>query len=296
MKRHRALVPLSNDHHHALVEARRLRRAAGGSGSRSAAADFLRFFAADTVRHFREEEEEEEMLFPFVVGFGEAREPLVRALLEHQRLHALVRELDEEVERDAPTAKTMHELGELLEGHIRHEERLLFPLIERLLEDSGLAGLGIAQTEAGAGSSETEGPIWGAESQDLNATLLTWRAGSGSPEHVNAERDVLVVVLDGSRHGRSGRRGATARARRGDHHPEGWVARDHGRGGRCPLSQRPPPQAAASNPTRAAAERARQTVEILTRERPGLPVRREACRSDRRGSQIRCVEARRRRG
>jgi quercetin dioxygenase-like cupin family protein/hemerythrin len=195
MKRHRALVPLSNDHHHALVEARRLRRAAGGSGSRSAVADFLRFFAADTVRHFREEEE---MLFPFVVGFGEAREPLVRALLEHQRLHALVRELDEEVERDAPTAKTMRELGELLEGHIRHEERLLFPLIERLLEDSGLAGLGIAQTEAGAGSSETDGPISGAESEDLNATLLTWRAGSGPPEHVNAERDVLVVVLDGS--------------------------------------------------------------------------------------------------
>jgi quercetin dioxygenase-like cupin family protein len=32
----------------------------------------------------------------------------------------------------------------------------------------------------------------------LNATLLSWRAGAGPPEHVNGERDVLVVVLAGS--------------------------------------------------------------------------------------------------
>lgn len=42
------------------------------------------------------------------------------------------------------------------------------------------------------------GPVWGAESDDLNATILVWPAGEGPPEHVNAERDVLVVCLDGS--------------------------------------------------------------------------------------------------
>jgi quercetin dioxygenase-like cupin family protein len=31
----------------------------------------------------------------------------------------------------------------------------------------------------------------------LNATLLAWPAGEGPPEHVNVERDVLYVVLDG---------------------------------------------------------------------------------------------------
>jgi quercetin dioxygenase-like cupin family protein len=35
-------------------------------------------------------------------------------------------------------------------------------------------------------------------SDELNATPLSWRAGTGPPEHVNEERDVLVVVLDGS--------------------------------------------------------------------------------------------------
>ena len=42
------------------------------------------------------------------------------------------------------------------------------------------------------------GPIWGAASADLNATLLEWPAGEGPAEHVNGERDVLYVVLAGS--------------------------------------------------------------------------------------------------
>jgi quercetin dioxygenase-like cupin family protein len=41
------------------------------------------------------------------------------------------------------------------------------------------------------------GPVWGAASEDLNATVLVWPAGEGPPEHVNAERDVLYVVLEG---------------------------------------------------------------------------------------------------
>ena len=41
------------------------------------------------------------------------------------------------------------------------------------------------------------GPVWGTESDDLNATLLAWPAGEANPEHVNDERDVLVVVVSG---------------------------------------------------------------------------------------------------
>ena len=41
------------------------------------------------------------------------------------------------------------------------------------------------------------GPVWGTESDDLNATLLAWPVGETNPEHVNAERDVLVVVVSG---------------------------------------------------------------------------------------------------
>ena len=42
------------------------------------------------------------------------------------------------------------------------------------------------------------GPLWGTATDDLNATLLAWPAGEGTPEHVNDERDVLVIVLEGS--------------------------------------------------------------------------------------------------
>ena len=44
---------------------------------------------------------------------------------------------------------------------------------------------------------EGHGPAWGTASEDLNATLLLWRAGEGQPEHVNEERDVALVALAG---------------------------------------------------------------------------------------------------
>ena len=44
----------------------------------------------------------------------------------------------------------------------------------------------------------TRGPVWGAASDDLNATMLVWPPGDGPPEHVNDSRDVLFVVVDGS--------------------------------------------------------------------------------------------------
>jgi len=144
MKRHRALVPLSHDHHHALVEARRLARAAAEPEPSAAASAFLRFFADESVRHFREEEEQ---LFPLVVDFDEAREPLVRALLEHQRLHALARELEGCLGNDEAAAIVMGRLAALLEGHVRHEERVLFPLIERLVGDPALASSGLGKAQ-----------------------------------------------------------------------------------------------------------------------------------------------------
>jgi hypothetical protein len=66
-----------------------------------------------------------------------------------------------------------------------------FPLIEQLVGSDLEHALGGAAT---AGS----GPVWGEASEELNATLLAWRAGSGPPESINRERDVLVFVIEGS--------------------------------------------------------------------------------------------------
>jgi mannose-6-phosphate isomerase-like protein (cupin superfamily) len=182
VKRHPALVPLSHDHHHALVEARRLRRAADHDDDpEPAAAAFAGFYAAVNVPHFREEEE---TLFPLVAGDEEARPLVVEALLDHQRLHALVAEL----RRSTDVRRPMREIADLLEAHVRREERELFPLIERLVADRLEP---VRRSAAG-------GPVWGLASDDLNATLLAWDAGDGPPEQVNDERDVLIFVVDGA--------------------------------------------------------------------------------------------------
>jgi mannose-6-phosphate isomerase-like protein (cupin superfamily) len=43
----------------------------------------------------------------------------------------------------------------------------------------------------------SRGPVWGAASDDLNATMLVWPAGDGPSEHVNDACDVLYVVVEG---------------------------------------------------------------------------------------------------
>jgi quercetin dioxygenase-like cupin family protein len=192
MKRHQALISLSHDHHEALVAARRLRLGADAPDPNAAVTAFLGFFLASAVPHFREEEE---LLFPLVAGAEAARELVVQALLEHQRLHAGAAELRGLVGRGNESrdiAGPMREVATLLERHVRFEERQLFPLIEGLLSEEALGTLAHAATQ------ESNGPIWGTASEELNATLLSWRPGAGPQEHVNGERDVLVVVLEGS--------------------------------------------------------------------------------------------------
>jgi hemerythrin-like domain-containing protein len=207
VKRHPALIPLSHDHHHALVQARRLRKAAAASPpeQRRAARAFAEFFAAETTAHFREEEE---LLFPLVAGSDRQTDDLLaQLLLEHAELRALVLRLGREVESETLDEATMRRLGDLLERHVRSEERELFPLIAQTATESDLAGLQLPQRhESGRGVGElvhpgelagSNGPLWGAASEDLNATLLGWDEGLGTPRHVNAVRDVLVVVLAG---------------------------------------------------------------------------------------------------
>jgi quercetin dioxygenase-like cupin family protein len=215
VKRHPALVPLSHDHHHGLAQAKRLRAGAHAGDALAAARTFLRFFAEETIAHFREEEE---LLFPLLSDSEEAREPLVRVLLEHQRLHALAGRLTTQVEAAEPAAELMAELGEALEAHIRFEERQLFPLIERLLPAleppaaRDPAGDQSSATIADLLSAAGEGPVWGTQSEDLNATLLVWGADHQTPRHVNEERDVLVVVLAGSAKVTVGSRSDTVRS------------------------------------------------------------------------------------
>ena len=142
------------------------------------------------------------MLFPLLVGAdGAATGLLTQALLEHQQLHALAGTLQSDLAAGDVPPGAMRELAHALEQHIRFEERTLFPLIEKLASEDALRRL-LRRPDTRAAvdtqSPEGGGPLWGTETNDLNATLLAWPPGGGPSEHVNIERDVLLVVLSGS--------------------------------------------------------------------------------------------------
>lgn len=123
-RRSEALAPLSREHHHALKHAMELKRAREDS-AQSTWRSFLEFWEHEGNSHFVEEETE---LFPAYARVADPSHPaLIRTLLEHVLIRARVAAIGEQPE---PLAAQLHELGTWLELHVRHEERVLFPLIE----------------------------------------------------------------------------------------------------------------------------------------------------------------------
>jgi hemerythrin-like domain-containing protein len=135
MRRAEALKSLSRDHHHGLVAAQRLRRVAETDAHASRAA-FLDFWRQEGEFHFRVEEG---VLLPRIARRIEpTHSAVIQVLTDHVELRH--RALELEAAEDAPL-EMLRETGELLERHIRHEERVLFPLIEEALSDTELEEL-----------------------------------------------------------------------------------------------------------------------------------------------------------
>lgn len=135
MKRSDALAPLSRQHHQGLFAAMKLKRA-DAAGADDARAAFVDYWEREGRDHFRVEEE---VLLPAYARHGEHDHPaVVRVLVDHVDL----RRRGEDVAAVAdPDPAALNELGERLERHIRHEERVLFPLIEEALPPDELARL-----------------------------------------------------------------------------------------------------------------------------------------------------------
>ena len=144
MKRSEELAPLSRDHHHGLFAALKLTRATPADAAAARAA-FLVFWQDEGRHHFAVEEE---VLLP---GFARHVAPdhhaIVRVLVEHVDLRRRAQAL---ADTDAPALADLHELGARLRTHIRHEEDVLFPLIEASLPHDELVALGAAIARAEA--------------------------------------------------------------------------------------------------------------------------------------------------
>ena len=145
MKRSKALTPLSHQHHDGLFAALQLKRATLETAAEARRA-FLDFFERAGASHFRAEEE---VLLPAYARHSHCDQPaIVRVLTEHVDLRLRAQDLEAAQE---PDLADLRELGERLESHIRHEERVLFPMIEEALPADALEQLGadMAGVEAG---------------------------------------------------------------------------------------------------------------------------------------------------
>ena len=141
MKRHPALVALSEDHHHELVQARRLLAASTEPPDARvrAATAYVDVFFTETVDHFRCEEE---TVFPLYARQPAANAALLeRVLQEHMELHGLARALRTEAAAGDVSGETLAQLGALLRSHVRLEERELFEDVQRVVPPDELARL-----------------------------------------------------------------------------------------------------------------------------------------------------------
>jgi len=128
LKRHPALIPLSQDHHFGLLLSWKIRQGFKASISRQRILEYVTYFVNEHLeKHFQHEEQ---FLFSYL-----AKNDLLRREAEdqHESLRALFAQMAERPEVDDVDLK---EFADSLESHIRFEERKLFPYIQvELTED-----------------------------------------------------------------------------------------------------------------------------------------------------------------
>jgi iron-sulfur cluster repair protein YtfE (RIC family) len=126
LQRHTALVPLSQEHHHGLMLVLKIKKGVQyGVETARMSAYLLSEFREALVPHFREEEEG-------VFRWLQETDPLrIRALEEHRRMESLA----DSIATDTENLSLLQMFIEVLEAHIRFEERVLFPLIQDRFPD-----------------------------------------------------------------------------------------------------------------------------------------------------------------
>ncbi len=140
MKRHTALYTLSHDHHQGLILAQQLKKGAPQyKGMPSTIKDkknyTISFYKTELVKHFQDEEV---ILFPAVKNKNDVLDKKITEIIsEHRKMESLVRDL----EKTNQLENVLDEFGQLLEKHIRKEERELFVEIEKSLSEEELVSI-----------------------------------------------------------------------------------------------------------------------------------------------------------
>ena len=123
-KRHKALQPLSREHHHGLLLSWKIRAGFSKDIDPKRIRTYANWFYENhLIPHFELEE-------IHIFSILEAENELVkRALAEHRRLKRLFTDKDDDLKR-------LSKIEEELEQHIRFEERILFPEIQKVATEA----------------------------------------------------------------------------------------------------------------------------------------------------------------
>ena len=141
MKRHNSLVPLSHDHQRGLLLAQLIKRKApaykGLPKDIPGKIEYtLNAYAKELSPHFKNEEE---ILFPAARGNDADLDTMLDEIInEHRQIESMI----EKLKIPGSEIEKLDVLGKKLDAHIRKEERILFPLIEKTLGEKLLSELG----------------------------------------------------------------------------------------------------------------------------------------------------------
>ena len=134
IKRAKSLVPLSRDHHSGLLVVWKIRQGLRLQVAPERIARFIiNAFEREESPHFREEEQ---LLFSALPPHNELR-------LNAERDHAAIRKIVLVLKEENKLAiADIEAFANLLEAHIRFEERILFPYFEKAVSPEVLEAVG----------------------------------------------------------------------------------------------------------------------------------------------------------
>lgn len=137
MKRSKHLETLSWEHHDGLVLASRLKKGVAQGADANIMADYTDYMWAEALTHHFDQEEK--FLLPKLPEDMRQQPIFERMLTEHRKFAALMQAIQK---RDNRLPDLLKEFADLLEQHIRFEERELFPFLEKNLGEKELEEIG----------------------------------------------------------------------------------------------------------------------------------------------------------
>ena len=136
MKRHKSLQPLSRQHHNALMAVLLLKKGVAKNAGTEVMSRFILSVWNDELKeHFSTEEQ--------ILSQHQQNQLLSPLIDQMFNEHEQIKEMINAVTSGSASAQLIRAFYQKLEQHIRFEERVLFPEIEKVLNNAALNAMGV---------------------------------------------------------------------------------------------------------------------------------------------------------